>query len=45
MSSIDTAPSYGKSEFLLAKCLEETRGFKISTKIGKAGVFYREEWY
>jgi aryl-alcohol dehydrogenase-like predicted oxidoreductase len=39
ISSIDTAPSYGKSEFLLGKCLEETHGFKISTKVGKAGAF------
>jgi aryl-alcohol dehydrogenase-like predicted oxidoreductase len=37
ISSIDTAPSYGNSEFLLGKCLAETNGFKISTKVGESG--------
>jgi aryl-alcohol dehydrogenase-like predicted oxidoreductase len=36
---IDTAPSYGKSEYLLGKVANDVKGFKISTKVGKAGAF------
>jgi aryl-alcohol dehydrogenase-like predicted oxidoreductase len=39
VSNIDTAPSYGKSEYLLGHVLKDAPKFKISTKVGKAGSF------
>lgn len=39
VSNIDTAPSYGKSEYLLGHVLKDSPKFKISTKVGKAGSF------
>jgi aryl-alcohol dehydrogenase-like predicted oxidoreductase len=37
--NIDTAPSYGKSQYLLGQVLKESPKFMVSTKVGKAGKF------
>ena len=39
ISNIDTAPTYGNSEYLLGKALKGLPKFMVSTKVGKAGAF------